>query len=73
MRAYNLIEPFWFITEDLGMYFQWKPLSLAFGNIEASVRFKYNAVLEHDNSRQHKSAVEAELIQRVSVFHKEIE
>ena len=42
-------------------------------NIEASVRFKRNAVLEHGNSQQHKSAVEAEMIRRVSVFHKEIE
>lgn len=42
-------------------------------NIEASVRFKRTAVLEHGNSQQHKSAVEAELIRRVSVFHKEIE
>ena len=31
MRAYNLIELFHFITEDLEMYFQWKLLSLAFG------------------------------------------
>ena len=31
MRAYNLIELFRFITEDLEMYFQQKPLSLAFG------------------------------------------
>jgi len=29
--------------------------------------------LEHGNSQQHKSAVEAKLIRRVSVFHKEIE
>ena len=42
-------------------------------NIEASVRFKRKAVLEHGNSQQHKSAVEAELIRRVSAFHKEIE
>lgn len=42
-------------------------------NIEASVRFKRNAVLEHGNSQQHKSAVEAEMIRRVSEFHKEIE
>ena len=40
-------------------------------NNEASLRFKRNAVLEHDNSQQ-KSAVEAKMI-RVSVFHKEIE
>ena len=31
MRAYNLIELFHFITEDLEMYFQRKLLSLAFG------------------------------------------
>ena len=31
MRAYNLIELFRFITEDLEMYFQRKLLSLAFG------------------------------------------
>ena len=31
MRAYNLIELFKFITEDLEMYFQRKLLSLAFG------------------------------------------
>ena len=31
MRAYNLIELFRFITEDLEMYFQQKLLSLAFG------------------------------------------
>ena len=42
-------------------------------NIEASVRFKRRAVLKHGNSEQHKSAVEAELIRRVSVFHKVIE
>lgn len=42
-------------------------------NIEASVRFNCTAVLEHGNSQQHKSAVEAELISRVSVLHKEIE
>ena len=42
-------------------------------NNEACVRFKRNAVLEHSNSQQHKSAVEAEMIRRVSVFHKEIE
>ena len=42
-------------------------------NNEASVRFKRNAVLEYGNSQQHKSAVEAEMIRRVPVFHKEIE
>lgn len=42
-------------------------------NIEASVTFNCTAVLEHGNSQQHKSAVEAELISRVSVLHKEIE
>ena len=42
-------------------------------NIEAAARFKCVAVLEHGNSQQHKSSVEAEMIRRVSVFHKEIE
>lgn len=42
-------------------------------NNEASVRFKHNAVLEHGKSQQHKSAVQAEMIRRVFVFHKEIE
>ena len=34
MKAYNLIELFHFITEDLEMYFQRKLLSLAFGKRE---------------------------------------
>ena len=34
MRAYNLIELFKFITEDLEMYFQWKLLALAFGKTQ---------------------------------------
>ena len=42
-------------------------------NNEASVRFKHNAVLEHGKSQQHKSALQAEMIRRVFVFHKEIE
>jgi len=41
-------------------------------NIEPACRFRKVALLEHSTSEQHKSAVMAELMQRVSVFDKEL-
>lgn len=42
-------------------------------NVEAAVRFKKKAVEDHANSQQHKDAIAAELLSRVSTFHEEIE
>ena len=35
------------------------------------MRFKRQALSEHASSKQHKAAVESELLRRVSVFHAE--
>lgn len=37
-------------------------------NTEPAVRFKRKSVEEHSTSQQHKAAVSAELLSRVSVF-----
>lgn len=42
-------------------------------NTEPAVRFKRKSVEEHSTSQQHKAAVSAELLSRVSVFQKEFE
>ena len=42
-------------------------------NVEPAVRFKKKAVEDHANSQQHKDAIAAELLSRVSTFHEEIE
>lgn len=42
-------------------------------NVEAAVRFKKKAVEDHPNLQQHKDAIAAELLSRVSTFHEEIE
>ncbi|XP_020615056.1 zinc finger protein 862-like [Orbicella faveolata] len=42
-------------------------------NLTPAQRFKTDALKEHAKSAQHTPAVEAEMIRRVSVFHKEIE
>ena len=42
-------------------------------NSEPAVRFKRKSVEEHSTSQQHKAAVNAELLSRVSVFQKELE
>lgn len=42
-------------------------------NTEPAVRFKRKSVEEHSASQQHKAAVSAELLSRVSVFQKEFE
>ena len=41
-------------------------------NATASVRFKKSAIKDHSASQQHKDAIEAEMLSRVSLFHKEI-
>ena len=38
----------------------------------ASDRFKSDAIETHNKSGRHKSALEAEMISRMSVFHKEL-
>ena len=42
-------------------------------NTEHAVRFKRKSVEEHSTSQQHKDAVSAELLSRVSVFQREFE
>jgi len=42
-------------------------------NSEASVRFKRTAIVDHRNSQQHKYALQAELVRRMSTFHKQVE
>ena len=42
-------------------------------NATPSVRYRKEAINEHSNSKQHQSAVQAEMAQRVSVFHKKVE
>ena len=42
-------------------------------NTEPAVRFKRKSVEEHSTSQQHKAAVTAELLSRVSVFQREFE
>ena len=42
-------------------------------NTEPAVRFKRKSVEEHSTSQQHKAAVSAELLSRVSVFQREFE
>ena len=41
-------------------------------NSTPSVRFKKSAIKDHTLSQQHKDAIEAEMLSRVSLFHKEI-
>ena len=41
-------------------------------NSTPSVRFKKSAIKDHSSSQQHKDAIEAEMMSRVSLFHKEI-
>ena len=41
-------------------------------NATPSVRFKKSAIKDHSASQQHKDAIEAEMLSRVSLFHKEI-
>ena len=38
----------------------------------ASDRFKSDAIETHNNSGHHKSALGAEMISRISIFHKEL-
>jgi hypothetical protein len=42
-------------------------------NVSASVRYKRKSVEEHANTDQHLAAVEAELMNRVSTFQKQID
>ena len=42
-------------------------------NATPSIRFKKTALQDHLSTQQHKDAVEAEMLGRVSVFHKEVE
>ena len=53
MRAYNLIELFKFITEDLEMYFQRKLLYLAFGRSASSVSQSTITIDEKNPSKFH--------------------
>ena len=41
-------------------------------NVTPSVRLKKSAIKDHSASQQHKDAIEAEMLSRVSLFHKEI-
>ena len=41
-------------------------------NSTPSVRFKKSALKDHSTSQQHKDAIEAEMLSRVSQFHKEV-
>ena len=41
-------------------------------NSTPSVRFKKSAIKDHSSSQQHKDAIQAEMLSRVSLFHKEI-
>lgn len=42
-------------------------------NAAPSVRFRKEAIIEHSKGKQHQSAVQAEMKQRVSVFHRQVE
>ena len=42
-------------------------------NAAPCVRYRKEAINEHSNSRQHQNAIQAEMAQRVSVFHKQVE
>ncbi|CAC5358910.1 unnamed protein product [Mytilus coruscus] len=42
-------------------------------NLDPSNRLKKPAISGHSNSKMHKAAIEAELISRVSIFHKEVQ
>lgn len=42
-------------------------------NAAPSVRFRKEAIIEHSKGKQHQSAVQAEMAQRVSVFHRQVE
>ena len=42
-------------------------------NLDASVRYKRKSVEDHANSNQHLAAVEADLMNRVSTFQKQID
>ena len=42
-------------------------------NLTSAQRFKTDALKEHVRSAQHTAVIEAEMIRRVSVFHKDIE
>ena len=41
-------------------------------NVNLSVRLKKSTIKDHSASQQHKDAIEAEMLSRVSLFHKEI-
>ena len=41
-------------------------------NSTPSVRFKKSSIKDHSSSQQHKYAIEAEMLSRVSLFHKEV-
>ena len=41
-------------------------------NLDGSVRFRKPTLTEHSNSQQHRDAISAEHLQRVSTFHREI-
>lgn len=41
-------------------------------NVTPSMRFKKSAMKDHSASQQHKDAIEAEMLSRVSLFHEEI-
>ena len=41
-------------------------------NLDGSVRFRKPTLIEHSNSQQHRDAISAEHLQRVSTFHREI-
>ena len=42
-------------------------------NAAPSVQFRKEAIIEHSKGKQHQSAVQAEMAQRVSVFHRQEE
>lgn len=42
-------------------------------NTTPSIHFKKSAFQDHLSTQQHKDAIEAEMLGRVSVFHKELE
>ena len=41
-------------------------------NSTPSVRFKKSAIKDHSSSQQHRDAIQAEMLSRVSLFHKEV-
>ena len=41
-------------------------------NLDGSVRFRKPTLIEHSNSQQHRDAISAEHLQRVSTFHREV-